>query len=115
MDDDDFVFDFVPYKIQNEVEPIDEIELYLKLPQLPLDCSHEAILSFWRSNKDTLPTLSRLALIVLSPVATSVPVERLFSEVKNLCSSLQNAMYVDSLEDNAMIKKWESFFSKRCH
>lgn len=84
----DLDFDFLYVKQNVDVDWESEINLYLNQERA---ASNINILDWWKCHSGTYPLLSKMARDILCVPATSVPVERVFSEgslvvTKNRCS-----------------------------
>jgi hypothetical protein len=66
-----------------------ELELYLKTPLND---------QFWLSHQGKFPYIARVARMVLTPPATSVPSERVFSAAANQIWTRRNRLAASSVE-----------------
>ena len=69
--------------MEKESSAIDEVDEYMKLPEISLK---KDPLAWWDLHSKKFPILSNLARIFLATCATSTPSERLFSDAGNLMS-----------------------------
>uniref|UniRef100_T1K5U2 BED-type domain-containing protein n=1 Tax=Tetranychus urticae TaxID=32264 RepID=T1K5U2_TETUR len=94
---------------RNNDEGLDpSLKHYLSLPTINLS---EDPLEYWRKNKESLHCLHNLAIKYLTPTATSVPCERLFSKSGNVITEKRNRLkpsnvemicFLNSLPENLM-------------
>jgi hypothetical protein len=70
-----------------------ELELYLKTP-----LNDQTYDQFWLSHQGKFPYIARVARMVLTPPATSVPSERVFSAAANQIWARRNRLAASSVE-----------------
>lgn len=70
------------------------------------------ILHFWEEKRKKQPELYKLAMVILSVPATQVSVERLFSGLKFVLSSLRANINENILEDQLLVRANRIFFCK---
>ena len=79
--------------------PLHEIIKYrLLTKEGTFSTTHSAVFDFWSSNRKDLPTLSALALTALSVPASTASVERSFSLLKRVFTSLRSSLTDENLE-----------------
>ncbi|XP_033221199.1 zinc finger BED domain-containing protein 4-like [Belonocnema kinseyi] len=91
----------------------DDLRLQLKnfqeqIPQ-PESCD---LLAYWKDKKHTWPELHELAMIVLATPATQVSVERLFSGMRYIFSTLRGNLKGDILDAILLIRCNSDIFDK---
>jgi len=78
-----------------------ELEMYC---QIPLASPETNILTWWNTQKLSLPNLANMARDILSIPASSTPSERAFSMAKHLLPPTRNSMTSDTIEACMMLK-----------
>ncbi|KAJ3574247.1 hypothetical protein NP233_g1903 [Leucocoprinus birnbaumii] len=81
---------------------VDELALYLKQPREKVD----DVLKWWLQRQNTFPRLSRMALNYHSVPATSVAVERAFSQGRILLSHIRNRLSAESTRALLCLGAW---------
>ena len=64
------------------------------------------VLDWWQQHENIYPNLSRMASDYLAIPATSVPVERLFSEAGLLITERRNHLNVDTIRSCVCLDSW---------
>ena len=85
----------------------DEFRTYLAEPLFDFSDSKEA-LKYWERNKDTYPSLSRMAVDYCSIPASSAPVERLFSKCGHIHTKKRNRTSPSFLEMQCLLNYWRN-------
>ena len=75
-------------------EEENKVDIYLKLKPV----RNINPLSWWKSNEDKFPFLSKLSKELFGISATSVPSERLFSDVGNLITNRRSSLKSEKVE-----------------
>lgn len=78
----------------------DEVNHFLKMPTLDPDSN---ALEWWKTNADSLPTLSRVARQLLCIPATSVPSERIFSTSGNIVTKKRASLKPDTCNVDMLV------------
>jgi len=78
-----------------------ELEMHC---QIPLASPETNILTWWNTQKLSLPNLANMARDILSIPASSTPSERAFSMAKHLLPPTRNSMTSDTIEACMMLK-----------
>ena len=87
---------------EDESNTSDEVTQYLALPKEVQECDP---LEWWKARVNIFPTLSRLAMKYLSIPATSVPSERLFSDVSLHLSARRTCLKPELLGSMLFLKR----------
>ncbi|CAB4417683.1 unnamed protein product [Rhizophagus irregularis] len=82
-------------------EEENEVDVYLKLKPV----RNINPLSWWKSNEDKFPILSKLSKEFFGISATSVPSERLFSDVGNLITNKRSSLKSEKVEKLIFLKR----------
>uniref|UniRef100_U9TT49 HAT C-terminal dimerisation domain-containing protein n=1 Tax=Rhizophagus irregularis (strain DAOM 181602 / DAOM 197198 / MUCL 43194) TaxID=747089 RepID=U9TT49_RHIID len=82
----------------------DEFQHYFDLVELPVLEEYDPYL-WWSTNKNQYPVLHKLAMKYLSIPATLVPSERLFSDAKNLITSLKTRLGLSVINQLMFLKR----------
>ncbi|CAG8737762.1 5491_t:CDS:2 [Rhizophagus irregularis] len=82
----------------------DEFQHYFDLVELPVLEEYDPYL-WWSTNKNQYPVLHKLAMKYLSIPATSMPSERLFSDAKNLITSLRTRLSSSVINQLMFLKR----------
>ncbi|CAB4475617.1 unnamed protein product [Rhizophagus irregularis] len=82
-------------------EEENEVNVYLKLKPV----RNINPLSWWKSNEDKFPILSKLSKEFFGISATSVPSERLFSDVGNLITNKRSSLKPEKVEKLIFLKR----------
>ncbi len=104
-------FTSIPTLDEDDDEPIvvgdcDEVERYLRLPQIALHnaSGHDQdILYWWKQNAPDFPFLSKMARQFLAAPASSAGAERLFSGAGKMHDDLKKSTDELTLENQLMI------------
>ncbi len=86
----------------------DEIERYLRLPEIPLQTSSghgQDILYWWKTHSSEFPNLSKMARHFWAALASSASAERLFSATCKMHDDLKKSTFEDTLEDMLIVAK----------
>ena len=81
----------------------EELNNYLDAPCAP---EYTNILDWWRKHEDFYPILSKIARDKLSIMATSIPVERLFSDASLIDQPKRRSLKDDALTALLCISAW---------
>lgn len=95
----DFVFD---NDLDNDCHDDDELKKYLELQSVSRNINP---LKWWHDRKKEFPLMAELALEYLCISATSVPSERLFSDVGNHITKKRNCLSTDSISKLLFLKR----------
>ena len=80
-----------------------ELENYLKYPRANEKTN---ILHWWKENEKNFPRIAKMAKDVLSTMATSVPVERLFSAAGQIVTEKRCCLSNDSINALSCLNSW---------
>lgn len=80
-----------------------EIDFYIESPCANKDVD---ILTWWRDHENVYPILAKMAKDLLSVMATSVPVERLFSNTAQIMVPRRRTMKNDIFQALGTISSW---------
>ena len=86
----------------------DEVERYLRLPEISLQISSERdknILYWWKTHSNEFPNLSKMARHFLAAPASSASAERSFSAAGKMHDDLKKITSEDTLEDMLIVAK----------
>jgi len=83
--------------------PIQEFETYMNAPRASKETS---VLSWWKLNEVTYPTLSTMAKDIFGITATSIPAERLFSKASLVIRKHRNRLNETSARIILCINSW---------
>ncbi len=85
-----------------QVGDCDEVERYLRLPEIPLvtPAGHDQdILYWWKAHATEIPNLSKMARQVLAAPASSATAERLFLAAGKMHDDLKKITSEETIED----------------
>ena len=82
-------------------EEENEVDIYLKLKSI----RNVNPLSWWKNNENKFPILSKLSKELFGISATSVPSERLFSDVGNLITNKRSSLKPEKVEKLIFLKR----------
>lgn len=91
-----------------QVGDCDEVERYLRLPEIPLQTpsgQDQDILYWWKEHASMFPNLSKMARQFLAAPASSASAERLFSAAGKMHDDLKKSTSEDTLEDMLTVAK----------
>jgi hypothetical protein len=94
------------------IETVDEYDWYITQPQV---LRHEDInghdnfnpIQWWKSQKDYLPRLSKMAIDLLSTPAMSAKAERIFSHTGNIVRPNRARLQADTIGAVICLKQWD--------
>ena len=96
-----------PRPEENEASTtFDEVNLYLRMPQIPVQDSagnDQDILAWWRDHDSQLPYLSKMARQFLAAAASSASAERLFSSAGKMHDDLKKSTCEATLESSLIV------------
>ena len=101
-DNDDNLLDHIFGK-RWKIDQQNEIELYLKAPQA---MRKQDVLLWWKVHETEYPHLATMARDYLAVSATSVPVERIFSEGADLISAKRCRLGTDTIRACMCLRSW---------
>lgn len=102
--DEDIDFSAVYVKRKTYVNDYEkQLDEYLEAPRAN---GKTNILNWWKENADLYPALSKMARDVLSVPATSVPVERVFSEGASVVTKKRCSLSDENIRMNICINSW---------
>jgi hypothetical protein len=90
----------------NEGSLYDEVEAYLRMPQIPVQDSSgndQNILAWWRDTSNGLPYLAKMARQFLAAPASSAASERLFSRAGKMHDDLKKSTSESTLESQLSV------------
>ena len=88
--------------VEPRVGDCDEVERYLRLPEIPLQTpsgNDQDILLWWKQHESEFPNLSKMARQFLAAPASSAAAERLFSAAGKMHDDLKKTTSENLLED----------------
>ncbi len=91
---------------ESEGEKENEVDVYLKLKS----SKNVNPLSWWKVNEKKFPFLSKVSKEYFGIAATSVPSERLFSDVGNLITTKRSSLKPEKVEKLIFLKRNASLF-----
>ena len=94
--------------VEPRVGDCDEVERYLRLPEIPLQTpsgNDQDILLWWKQHESEFPNLSKMARQFLAAPASSAAAERLFSAAGKMHDDLKKSTSEDTLEDMLTVAK----------
>ena len=94
--------------VEPRVGDSDEVERYLRLPEIPLQTpsgNDQDILLWWKQHESEFPNLSKMARQFLAAPASSAAAERLFSAAGKMHDDLKKSTLEDTLEDMLTVAK----------
>ena len=107
VEENEFAVDFqLIYLKQNQQDVTSweaEVDKYFNSPRCHVNTN---ILKLWKDNEVSYPCLSKMARDILSIMATSVPVERLFSSAALIMTDNRASLSDESLKALICIHSW---------
>ena len=97
-----------PDRVVTYVGHCDELERYLRLPEIPLQTpsgQNQDILHWWKSHTSEFPNLSKIARKFLAAPASSASSNRMFSAAKKMNHDLKKNTTEETLEDMLTVSK----------
>ena len=94
--------------VVTQVGDCDEVERYLRFPEIPLQTSSghdQDILYWWKTHSSEFPNLSKMARQFLAAPSSSTSAERLFSAAGKMHDDLKKSISEDTLEDMLTVSK----------
>ncbi len=97
-----------PDRVVTYVGDCDEVERYLRLPEIPLQTpsgQDQDILHWWKSHTSEFPNLSKTARQFVAALASSASAKRLFSAAGKMHDDLKKNTKEETLEDMSNVAK----------
>jgi hypothetical protein len=97
-----------PERVVTYVGDRNEVERYLRLPEIPLQTpsgQDQGILHWWKSHTSEFPNLSKMARQFSAVPASSASAERLFLAARKMHDDLKKSTTEETLQDMLTVAK----------